>query len=259
MGDTLESLTDEQIEAAFATALQNDAFMALCKELSDEANNQINADKNKALSSGDNLVQAMQDLKLSPQDMKISIKHANEMFNAFAAAVVGLVVNENAASADGILSGYKNTPESLNEEAKDKVLTVMSGPDNADAKIKELMKIKAFVDADTFLNSQNANSGINEADDDQTKNVYTAIINDPELMKMLLKANPDLANRLKCQKDPSKCAKLFDENGDEINLIDVITKSKLTKLMETIPDSDNKGIVGKLDPKVKMDETELTT
>lgn len=78
-----------------------------------------------------------------------------------------------------------------------------------------------------------------DLDDPSIKKLFDLIKADPELAKMFLEANPGLLDKLKCIKNPDECEiKLFDVNGDQVDINLTVELKQLELLMSLVKEGD---------------------
>jgi len=104
------------------------------------------------------------------------------------------------------------------QEEKDILNDIFNSPENESEKIENVFvngKLQDVMDPSCKLNTNDLIE--KDLDDTQASDLLDKVKNDPELVKLLLEANPDLMQKAKCIKDPKKCEDfLYDKDGAEV-------------------------------------------
>jgi len=248
--NAINLMDDEHIEAAFNLACGDQDFNDfLNKLLADE----IQEQKDSASASPNN-ADAAQSLGLSPDEMRRALKNGNEMFLAFAAGDTDLAAElMDDAQAKNTLKAVASVGDVLtNDNDKQNLATITNSTSSDADKISRIVQDESFNNANKDKLTDNINDVcMNQFSDKQITELYNLVINDPNMLAMLLLANPDLNDKKSCIQNPQACESLYDMNGTEIPPETIVEQPQLGKLMTLKKNSDG-GFINATDKTIEI-------
>jgi len=138
-----------------------------------------------------------------------------------------------------------------NDNDKQNLATITNSPASDADKISRIVQSESLINANKDKLTDNINDVcLNQFSDDKITELFNLVVNDPNMLAMLLEANPGINDKKSCIQNPQACQSLYDMNGTEIPLDTIVEQNQLGKLMKLQKNSD--GFVKATDNSIKI-------